>query len=340
MSRRIFPTSVRHSLTRATIYFLALCLSPLSWGHETRPAYLQLTIEDQNIYKVLWKRPLRENSSIHLSPVISGQLLTSPPNRIHTTPGYEIQLWESVFAGEHGLDGKTVRIEGLDNSLTDVFLSIELEGGGELHHILRPGASTITVNLDPPVLSIPAYLQQGIIHILEGVDHLCFVACLMLLIRRFGGLVATISAFTVGHSVTLSAAALGYIVVETAFIESLVALSIVIVAIEAVHYQQGKAGISSRHPWLIALSFGLLHGVAFASALSSIGLPQDNLLSALLLFNIGVEIGQIIFVVFVLSLWKLASSWPLLNLQAIRLLAPYSIGSFSVAWCLERLSAY
>ena len=326
-------------LKHALMSFLLLWCST-AWGHEMRPGFLQLSITDNNTYKVLWKRPLKEGASIQIKPTISGGQLTVPPDQIQAAPGYEIQIWDSVFMGNQGLDGQSISIEGLNNTLTDVFLSMELQENSTLHHIFRPSNNSLTIHQAQSTLSVPAYFQQGIIHILLGIDHLCFVACLMLLIQRRSVLIATISAFTASHSLALSAAVLGYATIRPALIESLVALSIVIVAIEAIHFHQGKTGITSRFPWLIALGFGLLHGFAFAGALTTIGLPQKEIVRSLLFFNIGVEAGQIIFIIAVITLWKIASIWHIFKPTWVRLVAPYTIGSFSVAWCLDRISAF
>ena len=145
------------------------------------------------------------------------------------------------------------------------------------------------------------YTVLGIEHILSGVDHLLFVLALVMLVRGTRRLVATITAFTLAHSLTLAAASLGFVSVPGPPVEATIALSIMFVAAEIVRARQGRPGLTQRYPWLVAFSFGLLHGLGFAGALAEVGLPPLSIPLALLFFNVGVEIGQLLFVAAVLG---------------------------------------
>jgi hydrogenase/urease accessory protein HupE len=184
---------------------------------------------------------------------------------------------------------------------------------------------------------VPAYLLLGIEHILTGFDHLSFVLGLMLLVRSRVTLVKTITAFTVAHSLTLAAAALGYAHVNPSVIEALVAFSIVFVAVEVVRAYRGQFGLTRRYPWLIAFTFGLLHGFAFAGSLAQIGLPEHNIPLSLLLFNVGVELGQLLFVGAVLAaevlLRRLRRRLP----RWTTWIPPYAIGGLASFWVIQRL---
>jgi hydrogenase/urease accessory protein HupE len=184
---------------------------------------------------------------------------------------------------------------------------------------------------------LPAYATLGVEHILTGVDHLAFVFGLMLLVRRRTSLIKTITAFTVAHSITLVATTLHVITVHSALIEALVALSIFFVSVEIVHAYRGKNGLTARLPWLVAFTFGLLHGSAFAGALAQIGLPAGEIPLSLFLFNVGIELGQLLFIAAVFCAWWLVRGCAPQLLAYARWVPPYVIGSCSAFWFLERL---
>jgi hypothetical protein len=137
------------------------------------------------------------------------------------------------------------------------------------------------------------YSQLGMEHILTGWDHLMFIVGLLLLIRGWRMTLATITAFTLGHSLTLALGTFGVVQVELDLVDALVALSIIVLAVEVLHFKQGRVGLTARKPWLIAFAFGLIHGLGFAWALAALGLPRQELPQALLFFNLGVELGQL-----------------------------------------------
>ena len=185
-----------------------------------------------------------------------------------------------------------------------------------------------------------SYLVLGIEHILSGIDHLLFVLALLLIVRGGKRIFLTITAFTAAHSITLVAATLGWVHVPGPPVEAMIALSIVFVAAEIVRGSQGKEGLTARAPWLVAFTFGLLHGLGFAGALAEVGLPQKAIPIALLTFNVGVEIGQLIFVAVVL-----VATAALTRLRPMRrawtpYVAPYAIGAVAMFWVIERVGAF
>ena len=179
-----------------------------------------------------------------------------------------------------------------------------------------------------------AYVVLGIEHILSGIDHLMFVISLLFLVGFNKRLFWTISAFTVAHSLTLASAALGWLTLRSPPVEACIALSIVLVAAEALH---GRQTLAKRWPALVAFLFGLVHGLGFAGALKDIGLPDNHLAVALLTFNVGVEIGQLMTVGVAWIVWRVASRWPVLGRTRTALL--YAIGSIAASWSLMRIVA-
>ncbi len=177
-----------------------------------------------------------------------------------------------------------------------------------------------------------------------GIDHLLFILVLLILVNGTRRLVATVTAFTVAHSLTLAAATLGFVQVPQAPIEAAIALSIVFVACEIVHSRQGRPGLTERWPWLVAFVFGLLHGFGFAGALSDVGLPQDAIPVALLFFNLGVEVGQLLFIAAVLAVITLVRKHARSFVVSPPLWAwrvpPYAIGGVAAFWLVQRVTAF
>jgi hydrogenase/urease accessory protein HupE len=207
--------------------------------------------------------------------------------------------------------------------------------------ILKPASSAFSVAGTQSGWQVfNAYMVLGIEHILFGIDHLLFVLGLLLLVRGVSLLVQTITAFTLAHSLTLAIAALGFVNVPQAPVEAVIALSILFLATELIKQRQGREGLAEKYPWLVALSFGLLHGFGFAGALAEVGLPQTAIPLALFSFNVGVEIGQLLFVAVALSvIWLLKRvrvAWP----AWAEFVPAYGIGSMAAFWCIQRISAF
>jgi hydrogenase/urease accessory protein HupE len=325
-------------LTRSWFFGLLLLLGawPAS-AHEVRPAFLEVTQRANGRFDILWKQPSAGTLAVRLVPHISGGLLERKPSSIEAASNFQICVWRNIDAGKQGIDGRTIQIEGLTRTITDVLVVVTLANGDSEQEVLRSEHPDVTLHVERNGIAVPAYLMLGIEHILTGIDHLFFVLGLLLLVRSRVMLLKTITAFTVAHSITLAATTLHIITVQPTLIESLVAFSILFVAVELVNLYRGRVGLTVHFPWLIAFTFGLLHGSAFAGALAEIGLPPDNIPLSLLLFNVGVELGQLAFVAVVIAIGWALSRLPRQLPGWTRWIAPYAIGSFSGFWFLERL---
>ena len=232
-------------------------------------------------------------------------------------------------------------VEGLATVQTDVLLLVQLQNGNQHSAILRPASPEFTIPLEASKLKIAAdYWRMGTIHILEGADHLLFVLALLLIVDGLAALLKAVTAFTVAHSITLALATLGVIHLPPAPTEAIIALSILFLAVEIVHKHNGQMGLTERWPWLIAFSFGLFHGLGFAGALSEIGVPQAEVPLALLLFNVGVETGQLLFIAAVLVLLALLKRLPLTAPEGAWRVPPYAIGSLAAFWTIQRVVSF
>lgn len=307
-------------------------------AHEVRPGYLQVTEEADHGVTVLWKQPVMGDRALRLAPRFSNRWLNQPPTALDLTATHLIKKWERIPASDGALEGVFITVEGLEHSITDVLVSIRLADGRQLHKTLAPNRPSLQVSFGPPPsVSVPVYLLLGIEHILTGIDHLMFVLILVLLLQRRRRVAIAVTAFTVAHSITLAGTALGLIQMRAAVVEAVVALSIVFVAAELVHAYRGRTGLTCRYPWLVPFAFGLLHGFAFAGALADIGLPPGDIPLSLFLFNVGVEIGQLMFIIAVAI-----SSWLLTNRLRVppawtRWTPPYVVGGLAAFWLIERI---
>jgi hypothetical protein len=258
---------------------------------------------------------------------------------VKALPGARIE-YASYKNNNESLTGQTIFIDGLAALQTDVLLLIQLQDGTQHSAILRPASAEYTIPLQSSKLQVASdYWRMGTIHILEGVDHLLFVLALMLLVHGLGPLLKAVTAFTVAHSITLALATLGVVNMPAAPTEAIISLSIVFLATEIVHARNGRIGLTERYPWLIAFIFGLFHGLGFAGALSEIGVPQHEVPLALLMFNVGVESGQILFILAVLGLLAVVRRLPVAAPEGAWRLVPYSIGGIAAFWTIERVMA-
>lgn len=305
-------------------------------AHEIRPAYLQITEHADSTIDILWKQPVMGNYSLPLFPQISAGWITDSTGTRSYSETYLIQEWH-VPSHHDPLAGQVISIQGLEKTITDALVTVVYANGITSSYILKPAESSIKL-VDQQKNNIEAqqFLLLGIEHIWSGIDHLLFILALLLLVRERKKLVLTITTFTIAHSITLALATLKIIQVSSAFAETCIALSIVFLAVELVRHYRGQDGITYQYPWLVAFIFGLMHGLGFAGALASVGLPQQSIPLALFLFNVGVEIGQLIFVFLVLALVFLLRRFLLAREQTLRWVPAYAIGSIAAFWFIER----
>jgi hydrogenase/urease accessory protein HupE len=305
-------------------------------AHETRPAYLEIQELRAGQYRVVWKRPILGEVALPLElrlPEICQDL--EAPARYATLGSLTER--RVITCGESGLSGKTIAIDGLEASITDALVRIQTSDGRTQTRLLKPSSPSFVA---PEARSIGGvaieYLVLGIDHILRGVDHLLFVLGLLLIVSDRWMLFKTITSFTVAHSVTLAAATLGHASVPVPPLNAVIALSILFLGPEIVRSWRGQTSLTIRSPWLVAFAFGLLHGFGFASGLTELGLPQAEIPLALLLFNLGVEIGQVGFVVLIFALDKsfhiLEIRWP----RWAEMMPGYAVGSLGAFWTIER----
>jgi HupE/UreJ protein len=274
----------------------------------------------------------------------AGTRILVPP-RVERLPGAQVIRW-TVDVGANGLYGRTIEVHGLEVAGVDVLLRIALADGRVVSRVLR--AATPSFTFDADVVGTPAsgFLRLGVEHILLGVDHLLFVLCLLLLVRGVGRVVKTVTAFTLAHSLTLALATLGFVHVPPAPVEATIALSIVFLASEIARKRSPSSprggegiGLTARAPWIVAFTFGLLHGFGFAGALSEVGLPPGEIPLALLLFNLGVEAGQLFFIAGVLLVVVLLRRFVTTTPAWLRAVPAYGIGSVAAFWLITRVAA-
>lgn len=305
-------------------------------AHELRPAYLQITQIDARTCDVLWKVPAQGDSlRLALEPVFDGNVTAAGEPFDAFADNASIRRWR--IECPDGIAGTRVSIDGLNRTFTDALVRVAYADGTEFVTRLKADDSVTVIAAAPgPGAVAWTYFVLGVEHILLGIDHLLFVLALLLIIKGRGKLIGTISAFTLAHSITLTLASLGYVTLPGPPVEAVIALSIVLVAVEILRQQRGENPATARWPWLVAFTFGLLHGFGFAGALAEIGLPQKSVPLALLMFNVGVEAGQLLFVGAVLLLAAGLKRLPLRLPDWTQSLPPYAIGSVAMFWVLER----
>jgi hydrogenase/urease accessory protein HupE len=329
---------------------LALVLAPAAGAHELKPSLLSLEeIGSARVgeYDVTWRVPLEAAGPAALQPIF-------PPGAERLGDGVRTRQGDAVVerfrlrvAG--GLAGKTLDVGGAAGVARpggEVLVRIATADGGTVTGRIFPGKRGFLVPSTPTAWGIVAsYLRLGVEHILGGIDHLAFVLGLILLTPSWRKLWRTITAFTVAHSLTLGLAALGVVHVPQAPVEATIALSILFVAREVYLSAKGSPGPMSARPWTVAFGFGLLHGLGFAGALAEVGLPETDIPLALLTFNLGVELGQLLFVAVMLLLGRgmarlLARVTATRLRTATHLLPAYAIGTLAAFWCIERIARF
>jgi hydrogenase/urease accessory protein HupE len=323
------------------VFFAVLAFSWGASAHESRPAYMEVTEIAPHRYQIVWRTPLLSGMRLPVA-------LRFPEKTRNVTEPTLRELPDSLVERrlvelDNGLTGARIEIVGLQATITDALVRVQLLDGGYSTTLVRPSKPWIEIATSRSSLEVAtAYLMHGIEHILFGYDHLLFVLALILIVRRGGVLLITVTAFTIAHSITLSLATLGVVHVPGPPVEATIALSILLLACEIIRSDRGQPSLTAQWPWLVAFSFGLLHGFGFASALTEIGLPQGDIPLALFAFNVGVEAGQLMFIAAVLAALRL-SKWikfPTFVERQARLVTTYAIGIMAAYWFVERLAGF
>jgi len=330
-------------------FFGVFCHGSVVGAHAFNPALLELSEVEPGTFTVLWKRPSRNQQAPALDVVLPAHCEPEGEPAKSLKPESIVERWR-VRCGAEGLIGHEVGVEGKAVARLEVVTLVTFADGTTVRRVLRAGESKFVVAADDDgvTLATSGYLELGVEHILTGFDHLLFVLGLTFLVRGRRRLLATITAFTVGHSVTLSLVALGVLVLPSGPVESLIALSILLLAVELVKRRQrelssmsapSKESLTERYPWAVAAGFGLVHGAGFAGALAEVGLPADEIPLTLFVFNVGVEIGQLLFVAVVVAAFALLRRVAPTRHATVQAVAYVPMGGLAVFWILERTTA-
>jgi len=331
---------LRTALTVVLAVAAVLGGRPEAGAHEIRPALLQIDEREPGLFDVLWKVPVKDAVVPDIRPVFPSFMKQIGHTATQMLPGTKLER-SSYNSNGKSIVGETLTIDRLSTMQIDVLVRLRLADGSTHSAILRPDTPSFVVPARATKRDVAwSYWRMGLVHILEGVDHLLFLLALVFLVSGFWSLLKTITAFTVAHSVTLTLASLGLVNVPPAPIEAIIALSIVFLAAEVVRKYSGETGLTQRYPWMVAGFFGLFHGLAFAGALTNIGLPAHEIPLALLMFNVGVETGQILFIVVVVALLEVLRRFPLPVPEGARRLVPYAIGATAAFWTVERVASF
>jgi len=328
-----------HSNKRVLLFFWltliqGLFIAQACLAHESRPSYLALEESSPNNFNVIWKRPFKEGAVPDLTPQFPEHCRLTLQALLEVSDTAKIQRGE-LNCDEQGLHRGQIHIDGLASTLMDVLVRIQWSNGDTRQHLLKRTEPTLSLDdaITPPIAD---YILLGKDHILSGYDHLLFLLALLLIVSGKMALIKTVTTFTLAHSITLALATLGVVNVPSAPVEACIALSIVLLAAEAIYMRRGIQSLATNKPWLMAFVFGLLHGLGFAGALSEVGLPQGDIPLALLLFNVGIELGQLLFVFGVLLLLALLKRFAARDLSQWSYVPAYGIGAVGVFWSLER----
>ncbi|MCP3983595.1 MAG: HupE/UreJ family protein [bacterium] len=332
-------TTWRSRTLGAAAWLATLCclVAASANAHQFAPALLALQELGEDRVSVRWKQPSVRVMGSNLQPVLPVDCVGIGEPRVIREGTGMVATW--LISCRDGLLGRSIGVEGIPSSRADVLLRIGLLDGRSLSQVLTPEQPSLTVNEKAGSMGVfRGYAGLGVEHILTGWDHLLFVLGLVLLVGWGRRLLWTVTAFTTGHSLTLALAVLGLVKFPQAPIEAAIAASIYLLAVELACKGIGKVSLMERWTWSIAGLFGLLHGLGFAGALSEVGLPAGDIPLALFAFNVGIEVGQLLFVALVLVLWRgtlsLRTEWPVWVSRA----PAYGIGTLAVFWFCERVT--
>ena len=334
---------------RAAILLLALLFGgqagPVA-GHALEPGFLELRALGGDVWRAFWKVPQVAGRPMAIAAVLPENCDARLPPEPRPAGTAFVAEWTASCPG--GLQGGEIRIEGLERTETDVLVRYELQPDKVESQRLTAATTVFTVPAPQAAVGILAtYGALGVDHILTGIDHLMFVFALLLLIRDRGKLIGAVTAFTVAHSLSLVAAALGWIVVPAPPVEAVVALSVMFLAAELLRPSGKGLRLTERYPWVVAFAFGLLHGLGFARALLEVGLPHGEVPLALLAFNLGVEAGQLMFIALVVVVGVLLGRlYPVLMAAARRPggwgigATSYAMGGVAAFWFVGRIAVF
>lgn len=323
-----------------TLLVLLLGYSFNSFSHELQPSLLEIRQLNNEQYDVSWRVPIYYNKTHPASLQLPShwQTIGKPSIRKLSDAHLHRRL---VKVSKGDISNNIIRFNNLESTITDVFVRVYWMDGSKTSAIARPSQPWVTIVGQITSWQVFSdYVALGMDHILSGFDHLTFVLALMLIVSGWRKLLLTITAFTVAHSITLAGITLGLVWIPSPPVEAVIALSIIFLAGELVKINRGGSSLTAKYPWVVAFAFGLLHGFGFAGALNDIGLPENEIPLSLLSFNLGVELGQLLFVAIAMAtimlIKRVRFSWP----QWAHQLPAYSIGSISAFWLIQRVTQF
>ncbi len=323
--------------------FLLLAFTSLLFqasAHELQPGSLDVRQLTSERYELIWRAPIYYGKPhpAQLKLPVDWHTVGEPTTQQLSDSHMYRRL---VFVPGGDIDGKTIRFKGLEATITDVFVRISWLSGVEATAVARPGQPWFEIQGQRSSWEVAAdYTILGIDHILSGYDHLAFVLALLLIVSGWRRLLLTVTSFTLAHSITLATATLGLLHLPGPPIEATIALSILFLASEMVKVNRGDTSLTVRKPWIVAFVFGLLHGFGFAGALAEVGLPDNEIPLALLMFNVGVELGQLMFIAVILVLIRFLHRFRNQWLAWIWQLPAYGIGGLAAFWLIQRVSGF
>lgn len=325
-----------HSLLSLLIPFLIIISTGVASGHESQPGTLEIKQLSTLRYDVTWRAPnyYGKPHPARLQLPSDWKDIVQPTERRQVD---SIVFHKVIAVGSKNIEGKVITFPGLESTTTDIFVRLTRLDGTMMTTMVRPTKPYAELRGERSWSTTAlTYVALGFHHILQGVDHLLFVLGLMLIVQGRMMLLKTITAFTVAHSITLGIATLGYASIPLPPLNAVVALSILFLGPEIVRSWRGGTSLTIRYPWAVAFIFGLLHGFGFASGLSTTGMPNAELPWALLFFNVGVELGQLAFVLTALALSRsftiLEIHWP----EWAKTVPGYTVGSLGAYWTIQR----
>jgi hydrogenase/urease accessory protein HupE len=308
----------------------------IAQAHESQPGTLELRQVDQDRYEMTWRAPIYFGQPHPARPELPKQWKTVVEPTVRLLSDSQV-FRRVVTVGRQGVDGCVIRFPGLEKTVTDVFVRLDRLDGTTMQAVVRPSKPYAQLRGDRSwETTAGEYIALGLHHILQGVDHLLFVLGLLLIVKGSMTLLKTVTAFTVAHSITLALATLGYANVPLPPLNAAIALSILFLGPEIARTWRGGTSLTIRYPWIVAFLFGLLHGFGFASGLTKMGMPSAEIPLALLFFNVGVELGQLVFVCTALALAKsfrvLEVRWP----RWVQAVPGYTVGCLGAYWTIQR----
>jgi len=323
---------------RALFLLLAMLWALPAHADELRPGYLEFTEKTQGAWTLVWKAPMRGGLTPQTQPILPNNCVCKgQPSK--AVSGIALVTTTAV-ACQGDVSGKLIGLSNFEASQTDVLVRVAPLGRPVQALRLTPAEPKVEIKAKPDRWQVArTYFITGVEHILFGYDHLLFVVSLVLLLSGFWTIAKAVTAFTVAHSITLIGTTLGFLGLPQRPVESVIALSILFLAVEIVKRKPDEPRLSERIPWVVAFGFGLLHGFGFAGALNEIGLPESDVPTALLTFNLGVEAGQMVIVALSLAVLELLRRYSAVMVSPVLRFSAYAIGTISAFWFIERTFA-